>query len=136
MRKVMSAALVGVAVLLALAGPSDAGGRRHWHGGTRVFVGVGPAFYYGGYYPYWYRPYYYPYYHPYYYPPYVYTPPVVVQDPPVYVQQPQAQQPAPAATEPGPPPAGFWYYCASAGEYYPRVASCAEAWIKVPPRQE
>ena len=131
MRKVMSAALVGVALLLVLAGPSEATGRRgHWPGGTRVFIGVGPAFYYGGYYPYWYYP-------PYYYAPYVYTPPtVVVQEPPVYVQQPQPQQSAPAAAQPGAPPAGFWYYCASAGEYYPRVASCAEAWIKVPPRQE
>src|SRR5262245_43394976 len=115
MRKVMSAALVGVALLLVLAGPSDAGGGRGtWHGGTRVFVGVGPPFYYGGYYPYWYYP---PY--PYYYRPYVYTPPaVVVQEPPVYVQQPQPQpqQAAPAAAQPGAPPAGFWYYCPSAGE--------------------
>jgi hypothetical protein len=140
MRKVLSAALVAVALLLILAPPSDAGGYRgHWRGGTRVFVGVGPGFYYGPY-PYWYYPgpYYYGY-SPYYYSPYYYTPPVVVQqEPPVYVQQ----QPAPAPAETAPPaaeaapPAGFWYYCASSREYYPRVATCPEAWIKVPPRQE
>jgi hypothetical protein len=133
MRKVLSAALVAVALFLILAPPSDAGGRRgYWRGGTRVFVGIGPGYFYGPY-PYWYYP------PPYYYgySPYYYTPPtIVVQEPPVYVQQ----QPAPAESAPpaaeAAPPAGFWYYCASAREYYPRVATCPEAWIKVPPRQE
>jgi hypothetical protein len=125
MRKLASASLLAVALLLIFAAPSLAGGgHRHFHGGTRVFVGVGPRF--------WWGPYPYPYY---YYPPpyYVYTPPpVVVQDPPVYVQQPAPAAPAapPAAAE------GYWYYCSSSGEYYPRVASCSEPWIKVPPRQE
>jgi hypothetical protein len=142
MRKVLSAALVAMALLLTLAPPSDAGGYRgHWRGGTRVFVGVGPGFY--GPYPYWYypRPYYYGYGYGYGYPygygyaPY--GPPVVVQqEPPVYVQQ----QPAPAEAAPpaaeAAPPSGFWYYCASVREYYPRVPTCPEAWIKVPPRQE
>lgn len=149
MRKILSAALVAVTLLLILAAPSDAGGRRgHWHGhrhgGVRLFVGVGPVFGYGPY-PYWRYPYYYGYspygYSPYGYSPYVYTPPtVVVQEPPVYVQQ----QPAPAApAAPAAPPAaqatppeGYWYYCASAREYYPSVPTCSEAWIKVPPRQE
>jgi hypothetical protein len=128
MRKLITASLLAVMLLAILAGPSFAGGRRghhwrghHWHGGSRVFIGVGPRFWYGPYaHPYWY-------YSPY----YVYTPPtVVVQEPPVYVQQ----DPAPAA--PPAPAESFWYYCPSAKEYYPRVPNCSEAWIKVPPRQD
>jgi hypothetical protein len=132
MRKYLSAALIAVALLLIFAPSSDAHGSR---GGTRVFVGVGGPGYWYGPWPYWYYPA--PYYYGPYYSPYVYTPPsVIVQEPPVYVQQ----QPAPSATAPpaaeSVPPAGFWYYCPSAREYYPRVSSCPEAWIKVPPRQQ
>ena len=29
---------------------------------------------------------------------------------------------------------GFWYYCHSAGAYYPGVAECAEGWEQVAPR--
>src|ERR671919_507672 len=126
MRKFASVALLAVALLLIFAAPTLAGGRhRHHRHGPRVFVSVGPRFLWG--------PYPYPYY---YYPPphYVYTPPpVVVQDPPVYVQQQATPTPAPA------PPASaesYWHYCPSAGEYYPAVATCNEAWIKVPPRQD
>jgi hypothetical protein len=130
MRKLASASLLAVALLLIFAAPSLAwsrGGNFHGHfGGPRVFIGVGPAFWWGAYpYPYYYYP-----------PPYYYTPPpVVVQEPPVYVQQ----QVTP--TSPPPPPAGpesssYWYYCPSARDYYPRVPSCSEAWIKVPPRQD
>lgn len=32
------------------------------------------------------------------------------------------------------PPPAYWYYCASAGAYYPYVASCAEPWVPVAPR--
>src|SRR5262245_57662271 len=32
------------------------------------------------------------------------------------------------------PPQGYWYYCASSRAYYPSVETCAEAWVKVPPR--
>ena len=46
--------------------------------------------------------------------PYYYTYP-----PPVY---------APA------PPSAYWYYCRSAGAYYPTVPSCPEPWVPVPPR--
>ena len=128
MRKLVSASLLAVTLLLILPGPSDAGGRhRHhghrWHGGTRLFIGVGPSFWYGGY-PYRYYP------APY----YIYTPPpVVIREPPVYVQQQMtpAAPPAPAA-----PAEGYWHYCSSAGGYYPTVPTCSEAWIKVPPRQE
>ncbi|MFI5394696.1 MAG: hypothetical protein ACHQ9S_04115, partial [Candidatus Binatia bacterium] len=58
--------------------------------------------------------------------PYYAYPPVVVQEPPsVYIQQ----EPAPSAA----PPQAYWYYCASAKAYYPKVQKCPEAWIKVPP---
>src|SRR4026208_1912422 len=98
MRKLASASLLAVALLLIFAAPSLAGGRgHHWHGGPRVFVGVGPAFWYP--YPYYYYPY------PYYYTP----PPVVVQDPPVYVQQ---QQASPSGGPPARPGAqgSSWHY--------------------------
>jgi hypothetical protein len=126
MRKLASASLLAVALLLALATPVLAGGRSH---GTRVFIGVGPRFWWGPYYPYPYY-YYYPYY-PYPYP--YYTPPVVVREPPVYIQQ--QMTPAPAAPE-GSAAEAYWYYCSNSSEYYPRVASCNEPWIKVPPRQD
>jgi uncharacterized protein DUF3300 len=32
------------------------------------------------------------------------------------------------------PSESYWYYCPSAGAYYPTVPSCPEPWIKVPPR--
>mgnify|MGYP003694325897 CR=1 FL=1 len=31
-------------------------------------------------------------------------------------------------------PESYWYYCSSAGAYYPTVPTCPEPWIKVPPR--
>ncbi|HEY7366631.1 MAG TPA: hypothetical protein VIE37_21245 [Methylomirabilota bacterium] len=95
------------------------GGRppHHDHG---VVVGYGtywgwPYPGWGWPYPYWDYPYY-PYfpYHPYYpYPYYTYG------TPPVYLEQTRA---------------GYWYYCASAREYYPKVATCPEPWIAVAPR--
>ena len=116
MRKLASASLLAGALLLIFAAPSLAWSRGghfhgHFHGGPRVFIGVGPAFWWGGYpYPYYYYP------PPYYYPPAQ----IVVEQPTVYVQPETA------------PPA--WYYCPSAQGYYPYVQSCPEAWVKVPPR--
>jgi hypothetical protein len=127
MRKLASASLLAVALLLIFAAPSLAWD-RHGHGGPRVFVSVGPRF--------WWGPYPYPYY--YYPPPYYYTPPpVVIQDPPVYVeQQPQLQQQVgPVPPVAGAPAEAYWYYCSSSKDYYPNVPSCPETWIKVPPRQ-
>ena len=121
-RKVAALSLLAIALLLFDAAPSDAGGRHHGHGrfhGGHGRVFIGPSFYWGSPYPYWwYAP-----------PPYyVYTPPpVIVQEPPAYVQ---------ATPEPAPPPQGYWYYCPSAGAYYPTAPTCPEAWVKVPPRSE
>ena len=34
----------------------------------------------------------------------------------------------------GVPPPGYWYYCESAGAYYPSVETCPEPWLQIPPR--
>jgi len=39
---------------------------------------------------------------------------------------------APPAYAYAPPPPTYWYYCPSAGAYYPYVASCPEPWVPVP----
>jgi hypothetical protein len=88
-----------------------------------VIIG-GPWWGWGYGYPYAYTyPYAYPYAYPYWYPSYYGYPPVV--EPPVYVQQPAASANS-----------TYWYYCASAKEYYPKVENCDEDWIKVPPVPE
>jgi hypothetical protein len=43
--------------------------------------------------------------------------------PPVYV--------APPSTY-APPPPSYWYFCRSAGAYYPYAPSCPEPWVPVP----
>jgi hypothetical protein len=105
------------------------GGGYHgggWHGGTRVVVGVAPGWGFGwGWGPGWFYPppFYYGYGAGYY--GYGSGPPVVVQEPaPEYIQQEPQQESLPS---------GYWYYCASARDYYPSVPSCPEAWIQVPP---
>jgi hypothetical protein len=123
MKKWVCASLVVVALLVASVVPSDAGGRHHFHGGPRVFVGLGiaPVWWYGYPYPYWYYP-----------PPYVYAPPtVVIQQPPVYVEQ----QAPPAGSAPA-APQQYWYYCQPSGAYYPNVETCPEPWVKVPARSQ
>jgi len=40
------------------------------------------------------------------------------------------------AKSPQAAPESFWYYCSSAGAYYPTVSSCPEPWVKVPPRAQ
>ena len=34
------------------------------------------------------------------------------------------------------PSESYWYYCASAGAYYPTAPACPEPWVKVPPRPQ
>jgi hypothetical protein len=130
MKKSAGVGLLAVALVLVATVPSHAE-RRGFHGHpvrARVFIGVGPAFWWGPPYPYWYYP-----------PPYYYgypPPPVVIQEPPVVIQEPpvyiQTQPAAPVA----PAPPSYWYYCPSAKGYYPNVSTCPEAWIKVPPRPQ
>ena len=49
-------------------------------------------------------------------PVYAYPAPVYVAPPPTYA----------------PPPPAYWYFCRSAGAYYPYVPSCPEPWVPVP----
>ena len=122
MKKLALATPLVVALLLLTAVPSHAWrGPHHWHGGPRVFVGVGP--WWG--YPYWYYP-----------PPYyAYTPPtVVVQQPPVYVEQ--QMPPAPPVAPAPQTQQQFWYYCQPSGAYYPNVPNCTEPWVRVPARAQ
>ena len=49
--------------------------------------------------------------------------PVYAYPAPVYVAPPPAYAPAPPA---------YWYFCRSAGAYYPYVPSCPEPWVPVP----
>src|SRR5712691_8816759 len=135
MRRVISSSLLAIALLVVAPVPSDAwrnggGGQgTTWRGGGqgRVFIGVGPAFWWGAAYPWWYYPPYYAY-APYAYAPYAYAPPpVIVQEPPVYPE---------AAPAPDSPPQAYWYYCPSARSYYPTAPTCPEVWVKVPPRPE
>ena len=137
MRRVISSSLLAIALLVVAPVPSDAwrnggggqgttwrgGSQGTWRGGGhgRVFIGVGPAFWWGASYPWYYSPYYA-------YAPYAYgPPPVIVQEPPVYPE---------AAPAPDSPPQAYWYYCPSARSYYPTAPTCPEVWVKVPPRPE
>ena len=140
MRKVAGISLCALILVVASAFPARAwhGGHRGFHDGfhrgfrSRVIIGVGPWWgpgfaWWGPPYAWgpWYAPYPYWWYGP---GPYPY-PSVVMEQPQMYIQQQAPPSPAPAK-------AGFWYYCASAGEFYPKVGSCSENWIKVPPRPE
>jgi hypothetical protein len=94
--------------------------RGHFHGHGRLFIGVGPWWGSG----WWYPPYAYPYYPYYFYGPYY---PPTVAEPSTYIER----EPETQTTPPG-----FWYYCQSAGGYYPAVQSCPESWLRVAPREQ
>jgi hypothetical protein len=49
--------------------------------------------------------------------------------PPVVVAPPVASAPVEPAA---PPPAQYWYFCDSAGGYYPYVPTCPSGWRAVP----
>ncbi len=92
------------------------GGQRHHRGykhhGAHFSLWLGPL---------WYAPYAYPHYYPYHR-----ETAVIVEERTVYVERPASAAPAES----------WWYYCESAGGYYPDVASCPKGWLKVPPRPE
>ncbi len=96
-------------------------GQAYAHGRTQVGVYVGPSW--GPWGPWGYpSPWFYP-------PPVVVVPAPTPPAPPVYIER--TPEPAPA-----PAPAAHWYYCASAGAYYPYVKSCPEPWQPVQPHPE
>jgi hypothetical protein len=86
-------------------------GRRDFDRGfqSRIHIGITPWFWPD---PYWPPP----------APSYAYVPP-----PTTYVV------PPPAVVE---PPPAYWYYCPSAGAYYPYVQTCPDSWITVVPRPQ
>ena len=140
MKRAACGILLVAAVLLLMPAPSQAGGHgwrghgRHghgWHGhpwrghgrySPGFHIGIGSAFWWGAR-PGWWGP------RPVYVQPapvYVSPPRVIVAEQPVYVQR----EPAAAL------PPSYWYYCESAGGYYPSVPTCPEPWVQVPPRME
>ena len=121
MRRNAVALLLGMLVVLAVPAQSWAGG-RHWHRGHHhrhhghpghhhgghFYFGLGAPVYHYGWAPYWG------------YPP---TRTVIVEEPepPVYIERSAGD---------------WWYFCESAGEYYPSVPTCPEPWVQVAPRAE
>ena len=157
-RGFVAAALV-LGALCVGAAPSHAEGwhRGGWGRGPRVAVNVGVGPYGYGYGPPraawrgWGRP---AYYRPYAYyggyygggyyggpyggygayyaapPPVLYAPqPVVIQPAPIYIERPVVEDATDEATGPSGP--AYWYYCSSARQYYPKVSTCREPWVKV-----
>lgn len=115
--KKSAVALLSLVIVVLVAEPAYAWHR--FHGG--VYIGVGP-YWWGPPYPYWWGP-----------PAYGYIPPpVVFEPPPVYIERPPPVPPP----SPPPPPVAYWYYCGSAGSYYPSVGTCPEPWVKVPARPQ
>ena len=121
---VAAAALLGAAAASsALAGPPRGGHGAYYGHGYRghapggVYLGLALGWPYWAGYPYWGSPYYYP--------PYGERVVVVPSEPSVYVEQPRVE------SAPG---AGYWYYCAGAGAYYPYVQECPGGWQRVSPR--
>jgi hypothetical protein len=130
-----------VVILLLLASPALAWNRYGWRR-PRVVVAVGVS-------PWWGPPF-----APWgYFPPHVvaFPPPVAVVPPPVVIQ-PQLPPPPPVYVEredaplapeaqeqvaPGPEEtASYWYYCPGAREYYPKVETCSQQWVRVPASAE
>jgi hypothetical protein len=65
--------------------------------------------------------------------PYATYPAPPVYAPPVYAG-PQAYAGPPVYAAPPPPAPSYWYYCPSAGGYYPYVGACPGGWLTVVPR--
>lgn len=87
------------------------GYRGGYYGGTRVFIGGGVGWW--GWPGWWGAPY-----------PYYAAPPVLVEPAPQgYIEL------APATPQPA-----YWYYCQSAGAYYPYVKECPGGWQQVVPQ--
>jgi len=136
--RVISRALILLLLASAPALAWDHHGWRYYYR-PRVVIGVGPV---------WWGPPFAPWGPPpvvAVYPPtaVVVPPPVVVQPqpapaPPVYVQREDAPPPAAQDEQAAPAPevGSYWYYCASARQYYPKVGTCPEQWVKVPASPE
>jgi hypothetical protein len=110
MKRTIYAGCLALTLLLLAASPARAWRGGHEHGPRpHVFFRPHVAFSVGP--TWWWGP-----------PWWAFAPPVVVEAPPVYIERAPSQ--------------AYWYYCPSAGQYYPNVRSCPEPWVTVPPRPE
>ena len=98
----LAACLLGVALASPAFAHGPYGPRTRAHIGLSIGIPLG--------WPYWGYP------SPYNYPPYPSQLVVVPSGPTTYVEQPRV--------ETAPQAAGYWYYCAGAGAYYPYVREC------------
>ncbi len=126
--------LLGALLLAGAPGQAEARGKHGSHGHS-YHKGHGGYAYHGGHHHYghhgahfslWLGPLWYPAYAYRHYYPYQHETAVIVEERTVYVERPASAAPA----------GSWWYYCESAGGYYPDVASCPKGWVKVPPRPE
>lgn len=56
---------------------------------------------------------------------------VVPQEPRVFVERDEVAAPTPPAAQSAPQ---WWYWCASAQQYFPYVSTCSEGWQRVTPQ--
>jgi hypothetical protein len=65
------------------------------------------------------------------------APPMPYEPPPQRMYPPPVTYVEPAVVVPMPPPApaSVWYFCQSAGKYYPYTPVCPEGWRQVTPPQ-
>jgi hypothetical protein len=131
-KTLLTAALVALALVATTASATGyrgyyrGGGYGHWHGHSHYYyprfsVGIwGPGYWgwpgywgpgWGGYYSGYYPSY----------------PAVVYSEPRVYVERDEGAA-APSGS------GQWWYWCASAKQYYPYVSTCSEGWQRVPPQ--
>jgi hypothetical protein len=115
MKKIISIALMAMAMMLVDSSIGNAGGGHGHHNGghfsTSFYVGPGWG-------PGWWGPYpYYPYY------PYYSAPPVVIQQQPQSYIQLDSQEGEQS----------YWYFCKDPEGYYPYVKKCPKGWLKVMP---
>lgn len=126
MKKLICAAFLAIAMLLAVPLSGYAGGPRVYFG---VNVGMGHPGYWKGHprvwraHPGWWGPRFY------------WRGPVVIRSYPYYIPPPVViQQHPPVTALPEQPQENYWYYCPDPQGYYPYVQSCPEGWMKVVPQ--
>jgi hypothetical protein len=141
MKKAAAVSLFTVGLLVLLTSRASAwhghagfthGFHHHFRGPVVVRVGPrwGPGYFWGPDYYWWGPGWGFAYTGPYPYP-YPYWAPYPA--PPYPEQQTYISRETTASAATAGSPGTFWYYCASANEYYPKVKTCQEPWIKVPP---
>ena len=115
--------LFGALLLAAAPGQAEARGK---HGGQRHHHGYNHHGHHSDHFSLWPAALWFPAYAYAHRCPYYHETAVIVEERTVYVERPASAAPAES----------WWYYCESAGGYYPDVASCPKGWLKVPPRPE